>query len=168
VVEWLSGFSLQQHFTINCETTGDFMFKKIGLTSKITFALVAGALFGHFFPDWAVSLKFIGDMFLNLIKLIVVPLIFSTLVIGIAGTGDFKKLGQLGLKAIIFFEIATTIALFLGLLAAYLLQPGVGVTPLQASGSAIALAEKHLSMLDFLVNIIPANIVSAMAKGDIL
>lgn len=144
------------------------MFKKIGLTTRIFLALVAGALFGHFLPDWAVSLKFIGDMFLNLIKLIVVPLIFSTLVIGIAGTGDFKKLGRLGLKAIIFFEIATTIALFLGLIAAHLLQPGTGVNPVQTGTSALAISDKHLSMLDFLVNIVPANIVAAMAKGDML
>ena len=90
--------------------------KKLGLSTQILLGLVIGALFGYFLPEVGTKLKPIGDGFVRMIKMIVVPLIFSTLVMGIAGTGDFKKLGRLGGKAIIWFEIATTAALAIGCL----------------------------------------------------
>lgn len=91
--------------------------KKLGLSSQIFLGLALGALVGYVVPDFAGHLKPFGDAFLRMIKMIVVPLIFSTLVMGIAGTGDFKKLGRLGGKAIIWFEFATTIALASGCLS---------------------------------------------------
>lgn len=89
--------------------------KRLGLTGKIFLGLVLGALFGAFFPQYGETVKPLGDMFIRMIKMIVVPLIFSSLIMGIAGTGDFKKLGRLGGKALIWFEGATTLALFVGL-----------------------------------------------------
>ena len=99
------------------------MKKKIGLSSQILIGLALGALVGYLFPDFGDKLKPFGDAFLRMIKMIVVPLIFSTLVMGIAGTGDFKKLGRLGGKAIIWFEFATTIALAIGLLFMNIAEP---------------------------------------------
>ena len=84
------------------------MFKP-GLTAKIFIALILGVLFGTVAPEWAVSIQFIGDMFIRLIKLIVIPLVFSSLVVGIAEIGDFRKMGRLGLKTIIWFDNILTI-----------------------------------------------------------
>ena len=83
---------------------------RINLTAQIFLGLVLGAIFGYFLPDIGSQLKPLGDAFIRMIKMIVVPLIFSTLIIGIAGTGDFKKLGRLGGKAIIWFEVASSLA----------------------------------------------------------
>jgi proton glutamate symport protein len=143
--------------------------KKIGLTTKIFIGLILGALFGAAFPQYGEAIKPIGDMFIRMIKMIVVPIIFSCLVMGIAGTGDFKKLGRLGAKAIIWFEGATTIALFLGLAVVNVLKPGVGVNVTASDATAVtAAAGKHIDMVQMLVNIVPTNIVDAMARQDML
>lgn len=143
--------------------------KKIGLTTKIFIGLILGALFGAVFPQYGEAIKPIGDMFIRMIKMIVVPIIFSCLVMGIAGTGDFKKLGRLGAKAIIWFEGATTIALFLGLAVVNVLKPGVGVNVTASDATAVtAAAGKHIDMVQMLVNIVPTNIVDAMARQDML
>lgn len=145
--------------------------KKIGLSTQIMIGLILGALIGYLFPDFGDKLKPFGDAFLRMIKMIVVPLIFSTLVMGIAGTGDFKKLGRLGGKAIIWFEFATTIALAVGLLVMNLTQPGVGVT-LAASASdasnAAAAGQHSVNLVEYAVHIVPTNIVDAMARQDML
>lgn len=133
--------------------------------------LALGALVGYLFPDFGDKLKPFGDAFLRMIKMIVVPLIFSTLVMGIAGTGDFKKLGRLGGKAIIWFEFATTIALAIGLLFMNIAEPGVGVTlsASAANASNAAAASQHsVDLVDYAVHIIPTNIVDAMARQDML
>lgn len=145
--------------------------KKMGLSTQILLGLIIGALFGYLLPDVGAKLKPIGDGFVRMIKMIVVPLIFSTLVMGIAGTGDFKKLGRLGGKAIIWFEIATTVALAIGLIVVNLTQPGVGVNiPISADASAKAAdsAKKSIDMIQYLVNIIPTNIVDSCARNDML
>lgn len=145
--------------------------KKIGLTTQILIGLILGAIIGYVLPDFAKSLKPIGDGFVRMIKMIVVPLIFSTLVMGIAGTGDFKKLGRLGLKSIIWFEAATTVALLLGLLAVNFFQPGVGVDipiPADAGAKAAETAKKSINMIDYVLHIIPTNIVDACARNDML
>lgn len=145
--------------------------KKIGLSTQIFIGLILGALFGYIFPDIAKTLKPIGDGFVRMIKMIVVPLIFSTLVMGIAGTGDFKKLGRLGGKAIIWFEVATTVALAIGLIAVNFFQPGVGVDipiPADASAHAAETAKKSINMVDYVLHIIPTNIVDACARNDML
>ena len=148
------------------------MLKKIGLSGWIGIGLLAGVLVGAVAPDFAKQLKPLGDVFIRMIKMIVVPLIFSSLVMGIAGTGDFKKLGRLGGKAILWFELATTLALFIALFAVNIVEPGVGVN-LTASGGATDIVNKAASKgqmdhVQMLVNIIPTNIIDAMARGDML
>ena len=147
------------------------MKRKIGLSTQILIGLAIGALVGYLFPDFGDKLKPVGDAFLRMIKMIVVPLIFSTLVMGIAGTGDFKKLGRLGGTAIIWFEFATTIALAIGLLVMNLAEPGVGVTlsASAANASHAAAASQHsVDLVDYAVHIVPSNIIDAMARQDML
>ena len=143
------------------------MFKP-GLTAKIFIALILGVLFGTVAPEWAVSIQFIGDMFIRLIKLIVIPLVFSSLVVGIAEIGDFRKMGRLGLKTIIWFEAATAIALAFGLIAGNIFQPGAGVQSANLGVIAGELAKKSVNLHDFIVGVIPSNIVAAMSGGDML
>ncbi|GMA98510.1 cation:dicarboxylase symporter family transporter [Pelosinus sp. IPA-1] len=144
--------------------------KGIGLTTQIFIALILGIVFGYVFPTYGQALKPVGDAFIRMIKMIVVPLIFSSLIMGIAGTGDFKKLGRLGAKAIIWFEVATTLALFVGMFVANTFHPGVGVALATGTdvSSAAAAAKKTISMVDMFVNIVPTNIVDAMGRGDML
>src|SRR3954467_5931110 len=97
------------------------------LTTQILIGLVLGGLLGYISPKWGNNVYFLRDIFLNLIKSIIAPLIFSTLVVGIAGGGDLKKVGRMGAKAILYFEIVTTVALFIGLGIVNLIQPGRGV-----------------------------------------
>jgi len=101
--------------------------KRISLTTWILIALVGGIVFGAVLPGPAKQLGILGTIFLRLIKSIIAPLLFGTLVCGIAGTGNVKTMGRIGGKAILYFEIVTTIALFVGLGAVNLVKPGVGV-----------------------------------------
>ncbi len=147
------------------------MVKKIGLSGWIGIGLLAGVIVGAIAPDFAKQLKPLGDVFIRMIKMIVVPLIFSSLIMGIAGTGDFKKLGRLGGKAILWFEIATTLALFIALFAVNIAEPGVGVNLSATSGATDIVnkaASKQMDHVQMLVNIIPTNIIDAMARGDML
>ena len=101
---------------------------KISLTWKIMIGLVLGILLGWLLPEWGLAVRPLSTLFLNLIKSIIAPLIFATLVIGIAGTGDIKQVGRIGAKSLLYFEVVTTFALFIGLAAVNLTQPGVGVS----------------------------------------
>src|SRR5512138_3603614 len=101
---------------------------KVSLTTKIFIGLIAGVLLGWIRPDWGIAVRPLSLLFLNLIKSIIAPLIFSTLVIGIAGTGDIRQVGRIGLKSLVYFEIVTTYALVIGLVAFNLTKPGVGVS----------------------------------------
>src|SRR2546421_1782106 len=98
------------------------------LTTQIMIGLVIGALIGWLRPDWGNKVYFLRDIFINLIKAIIAPLVFSTIVAGIAGAGALKKVGRIGIKALIFFEIVTTVALFIGLAVVNFTKPGAGVT----------------------------------------
>jgi proton glutamate symport protein len=143
------------------------------LTVQILIGLVIGILLGWLEPGWGKTIKPMADIFLRMIKMIIAPLIFSTLVIGIAGTGDFKKVGRIGLKAIIYFEIATTIALLIGLFTVNVFKPGQYITQnvTQSSApaqSASSLVQAHQSGSDFLIHVFPTSVVDAMARGDIL
>lgn len=143
--------------------------KMPGLAAQIFLGLVLGIIVGGAFPELGKSLKPLGDIFIRMIKMIVVPLIFSSLVMGIAGTGDFKKLGRLGGKSILWFEFATTIALIVGLIVVNVLEPGVGVAVQAGDSTAIAdAAKKGIDHVAMLVNIVPTNIVDAMARQDML
>src|SRR6478672_830088 len=101
---------------------------KISLTTKIFIGLALGILLGWLAPAWGIQMRPLSILFLNLIKSVIAPLIFSTLVIGIAGTGDIKQVGRIGLKSLVYFEIVTTFALFIGLGAVNITKPGVGVS----------------------------------------
>src|SRR5258707_3516084 len=101
---------------------------KISLTWKIMIGLVLGILLGYLNHDWGQAVRPLSLLFLNLIKAIIAPLIFSTLVIGIAGTGDIKQVGRIGIKSLFYFEIVTTFALVIGLAAVNITEPGVGVS----------------------------------------
>lgn len=101
---------------------------KVSLTQKIFIGLALGILLGYFRPEWAIQTRPLSILFLNLIKSIIAPLIFSTLVIGIAGTGDLRQVGRIGVKSLVYFEIVTTFALVIGLVAVNLTKPGVGVS----------------------------------------
>ena len=143
---------------------------KLSLTAWIMIGLVAGGVLGYVKPSWGNAVFFLRDIFLNLIKSIIAPLVFSTLVVGIAGGGDLKKVGRMGAKALLYFEIVTTAALFIGLAVVNLVRPGVGVQ-LVASSTEVAnqIGQNHpKTLVETLVHIFPASIVDAMVKGDVL
>ncbi|MGZ4809960.1 MAG: dicarboxylate/amino acid:cation symporter, partial [Thermoanaerobaculia bacterium] len=109
-------------------TSARMALPKVSLTTKIFIGLILGILLGYLKPDWGIAVRPLSLLFLNLIKSIIAPLIFSTLVIGIAGTGDIRQVGRIGVKSLVYFEIVTTFALFIGLAAVNLTRPGVGVS----------------------------------------
>lgn len=139
------------------------------LTTQIMVALVAGVLVGWLKPEWGNLLFFLRDIFLNLIKSVIGPLIFSTLVVGIAGGGELRKVGRMGVKALIYFEIVTTAALLIGLAVVNITKPGVGVT-LSASNEAIkGMGESHpRTLVETLVHVFPSSVVDSFVRGDIL
>lgn len=139
------------------------------LTQQILLGLVLGGLLGWLKPSWAVHVAFVRDIFLNLIKSLIAPLIFSSVVAGMAGGGDARKVGRLGLKALIYFEIATTLALVVGLTVVNVVKPGRGVVLQIASTGVGALARSQPSTLtETLAHVFPASVIDAMAKGDVL
>jgi proton glutamate symport protein len=144
--------------------------KKISLTAKIMIGLVVGLILGKVSPELGKNVYFLRDIFLNLIKSIIAPLIFSTIVVGIASEGDIKKVGRMGVKALIYFEVVTTIALFIGLGVVNFTKPGAGVSLVGGNESALAkIGESHpKSLIETIVHIFPSNILEAMAKGDVL
>ncbi len=150
---------------------------KLGLAWQIVIGLILGIAVGAAFygnPNIEGYLKPIGDIFIRLIKMIVIPIVVSSLIVGVAGVGNMKKLGKLGGKTILYFEIITTIAILVGLLAANIFQPGSGVdmSSLQKTdiGSYIETTEttKSHGFAETFVNIVPPNIISAMTEGNML
>ena len=141
----------------------------LSLTQQIFIGLGVGIVIGLYLhashQDWIAYFKPFSAIFLNLIKMIIAPLIFATLVAGIAGAGHFKDVGRMGLRAIIYFEIATTIALIIGLLAVNILKPGVGVMLSAAKSDVSANAQTWDQIL---IHVFPTSIIDAMAKGDVL
>jgi proton glutamate symport protein len=140
------------------------------LTTQILIGLVVGGLIGYIRPDWGNRIYFLRDIFLNLIKSIIAPLVFSTLVVGIAGGGDLKKVGRMGAKALLYFEVVTTAALFIGLAVVNLVQPGRGVQ-LIATSTEVAnkIGENHpKTLVETLVHIFPSSILDALVRGDVL
>jgi proton glutamate symport protein len=140
--------------------------KRISLTTWILLALVGGIVFGAVLPGPAKEMGILGTVFLRLIKSIIAPLIFATLVHGIAGTGNVKTMGRIGGKAILYFEIVTTIALFVGLGAVNLVKPGIGVQLQKGGGAGVAAQSSGLSTI--LEHTFPNSIIDAMAKGEVL
>lgn len=146
--------------------------KRPSLTQAILLAMLVGTLVGWLFPDFSQNLKPLSNIFLRMIKSIIAPIIFATLVIGIAGHGDdMKRVGRLALKSIIYFEIVTTLALFIGLAAVNITKPGVGVT-LQGvdaqQGQQMGETASSLTVGGFLEHVVPTSVVQAMAENSVL
>lgn len=145
--------------------------KRISLTGWIFIGMAAGIAVGLAWPDIGKELQIFATIFLRLIKSIVAPLLFGTLVYGIAGTGDVKAMGRIGLKAIVYFEILTTIALFLGLAIVNLTKPGIGLSapaPAAAHGSPAAPAAAPPSLVAILEHTFPSSIIDSMARNEVL
>ena len=142
------------------------------LTLMIFLSLLAGIAVGWLLPDIGIKMKPLATMFLNMVKMIIAPLLFSVVVTGIASHGDIKSLGKLGIKTMVYFAAATSIALIIGLSLGLIIQPGAGITiPADAEISSVAQLTTqniHGSFSDFFVNLIPTSIILAMARGDLL
>jgi len=146
------------------------------LFGQVVLALVVGVLVGFFWPDFGVKLKPLGDGFIKLIKMIIPVLVFCVVVHGIAGAGDLKRVGRVGVKALVYFELVTTVALALGLALAFIFKPGVGmnVDPATLDAKAMSAFAETASKLtgggtvDFLMKLIPTTVVNAFATGDVL
>src|SRR5262245_41097528 len=146
------------------------------LFGQVVVALVLGIVLGMVFPEFAASLKPLGDAFIKFIKVLIAPIVFCVVVLGIAGAGDLKKVGRVGVKAVVYFEIVTTIALMLGIGVAYMFQPGVGmnIDPSSLDSSSLksyvdtAANVKSSGTVDFLMRLIPATFVGSFTSGDVL
>jgi len=143
------------------------------LFAQVLIAILLGVAMGYFDPVHAVMMNPLGQTFIRLIKMIIAPVIFCTVVTGIANMEDLKKVGKMGGKAILYFEVMTTAALFIGLFAVKLIRPGVGLNKQVSTMDLSTIAnytkvEAHHSVGDTLINIIPDTVVGAFAKGDIL
>ncbi len=142
---------------------------KLSLTKQILLGVVIGIAIGHFAPEFGTQIGWLRDIFLHLIKSIIAPLVFATVVVGIAGGGHAGKLGRMGLKSIIYFEIVTTLALIIGLFVVNVVQPGVGITLVGDPGSLGAIAQNHpKTIIETIVHIFPTSIIDAMVRGDVL
>ena len=140
---------------------------------QVLLAIIVGALIGHFAPETGVALKPLGDAFIRLIRMLIAPIIFCTVVLGIAGMDNLRHVSRVGLYALGYFEIVTTIALVLGLVIINVLQPGVGMhvdpatlDPTRVSSYTSQAEQQHV--IDFLLNIIPTSMFNAFAQGEIL
>ncbi len=141
------------------------------LTFRVLTAVALGVLVGILWPDFGKALKPLGDTFVNLVRMVIAPIIFLTIVAGIATIGDLKHVGRVGGKAFLYFEVVTTFALGIGLLVVNLTKPGAGLdASSMAKGdiSKYAQAGEQMKFVDFLVHIVPSSVVEAFAKGEIL
>ncbi len=154
-----------------------FRLKMPSLAWQILIGMVMGIAIGHFFAGqlWLDTwIKPLGDLFIRLIKMIVVPIIISTIVVGVAGTGDIKALGRLGGKTLIYFEVVTTLAIIVGLFFANVLQPGSGIDMAGLAKTDISSyvatehSMAHTSMTETLLHVVPTNIFEALSQGDML
>jgi len=145
------------------------------LTALIFIALILGVIFGHFCPDYAVKMRPLAVIFLRMVKMIIAPLLFATLVVGISGHGSAKKLGKIGIKTIVYFEIVTTLALIIGLVVANIFKPGVGFVTGNSihaihmqEANIMAGAHAHTSVSEMVTSLFPTSVVDAMAQGNLL
>ena len=140
---------------------------------QVLIGIVAGILVGHFYPDIGSQLKPLGDLFIKLIRMLLAPIIFASVVVGIARMNDLHEAGRVGVKAVVYFEVASTIALLIGMVVVNVIKPGSGmnVDPSHIDGAAIATythAAKQHGMLEFFMSIVPNSIVGAFANGEML
>ena len=161
-----------RHQTANTDTPHGNSAGKLYLF--VLLAITAGALFGHFDPTHAVALKPLGDGFIALVKMLIGPIVFCTVVLGIAGAGDMRKVGRVGVRALIYFEVVSTVALALGLVVMHLVQPGKGfnIDPASLDAKAVAgysQAASEQSTVEFLLHIIPRTLIDAFTgAGNLL
>src|SRR5438309_4561323 len=140
------------------------------LTTQIMIGLILGGVIGWLRPEWGNKIYFLRDIFINMIKSIIAPLVFSTIVVGIAGAGALRKVGRMGLKALVYFEIVTTAALFIGLAVVNLTKPGVGVILATSNTSVInAIGQSHpKTLVETIVHAFPSSVIDSMVRGDVL
>src|SRR6201982_1970635 len=140
------------------------------LTVQIMIGLIVGGVIGWIRPDWGNAVYFLRDIFINLIKSIIAPLVFSTIVVGVAGAGALRKVGRMGVKALVYFEIVTTAALFIGLAVVYFTKPGAGVTLAATSTDVIKTIEQShpKTFVETIVHAFPSSVIEAMVRGDVL
>lgn len=142
---------------------------KINLTAQIFIGMALGVLAGHFFPNASAHYKLLSDIFLRLIKMIIAPLVFSTLVVGISKLGDFKSVGRIGAKTLVYFYAATLLSLLTGLLLVNITQPGRTMQlSMPDTGADTGISTSGGSFSDFLLRMFPTSLVDSMAKNDIL
>jgi aerobic C4-dicarboxylate transport protein len=143
-----------------------------GLYLQVLAGVVIGAALGHFWPDMGVQMQPFGDAFIKLVRMVIAPIVFVTVVVGIAKLSDAREVGRIGLKAIVYFEVMTTVAMLIGLVVGHVLQPGHGLNINPASLDPKAVARyadaPHQDVASFLLNIIPDTVAGAFAKGEIL
>src|SRR4026208_1723341 len=140
---------------------------------QVIVGIVVGVVLGQLDPGLGASMRPLGDAFVKLIRMMIAPIIFGTVVVGIAKMGDMKEVGRIGLRAIVYFEVVSTVALVIGLVFVNVMKPGDGMHASAAqldpkSVAAYTTSASHLTKVDFLMNIIPTTIVNAFATGDIL
>ena len=138
---------------------------------QVIIGIIAGIFVGWAFPGFSPTAKLISETFINMIRMVIAPVIFFTIVSGIAGAGDMKKVGRVGLKALIYFEVVTTLALIIGLVTANVVKPGAGVTVPRQGNAQVEEISKQASQVnwgEFFSHIVPSNVVDAFAKGEIL
>ncbi|SCK09655.1 dicarboxylate/amino acid:cation symporter [Vogesella sp. LIG4] len=144
-----------------------------GLYFQVLVAILLGVAVGHFMPEFGAKLKPLGDGFIKLVKMMIAPIIFCTIVVGIASMEDMKKVGRVGGKALLYFEVVTSLALAIGLVVVNVLKPGAGMNVNPATLDAGAIAKytstaAHQSTVDFIMHMIPDSVVGAFAEGEIL
>ncbi|MBO9200528.1 C4-dicarboxylate transporter DctA [Niastella sp. MAH-29] len=138
---------------------------------QVILGIIAGVWIGYRFPQFWPTAKLISETFINMIRMVITPVIFLTIVLGISGAGDMKKVGRVGLKSLIYFEIVTTLALVIGLVTANLVKPGKGIKASHTATQQVtefSEQAKHMNWGEFFSHIVPSNIIEAFAKGDIL
>ncbi|SDO59232.1 aerobic C4-dicarboxylate transport protein [Paenibacillus sp. yr247] len=143
------------------------------LTLQVLIAIVLGIAVGQFFPQQAENLKVLSDVFVKMIKMVIAPIVFFTIVIGFSGMGDLKKIGRIGGKALVYFEIITTFAMAIGIAVMYIFQPGAGMNTNAVKAADVAKYTKEAAasshgFIDFITSVVPDNVMAAFAKGDML
>lgn len=144
-----------------------FAIIKKNLTTSILIAMLVGTEIGHDFPDMGINLHFLRQIFLQMIKTVIAPLLFATLVTGIAGHSDLKQVGRMGWKSLLYFEVVTTFALVIGLVFANWFKPGVGIVA-PASLNATLPEIKHQTWQDIIVHSFPENMAKSIYHGEVL
>ena len=142
--------------------------RRPSLTTWILISIVAGGVFGYLFPDAATQLRILSTIFIRLIRTIVAPLLFATLVVGIASHGNLKQVGRMGIKALVYFEIVTTLALLIGWAAISISRAGVGITLPPPPPGEQAVAPAPQTWQDIVLHVFPENIAKAVADGEVL